>query len=80
MSDTNPEFQPPPPPAIEPEPERRRPTNLMWAGVALIVIGIIIVVLGIPGLALIVGGIGTGGQFAAWAFCSSRSVSCGYPQ
>ena len=60
MSDTNPEFQPPPPPAIEPEPERRRPTNLMWAGVALIVIGIIIVVLGIPGLALIVGGIGTG--------------------
>ena len=60
MSDPNPEFQPPPPPAIEPEPERRRPTNLMWAGVALIVIGIIIVVLGIPGLALIVGGIGTG--------------------
>ena len=64
MSDPNPEFQPPPPPppppAIEPEPERRRPANLMWAGVALIVIGIIIVVLGIPGLALIVGGIGTG--------------------
>src|SRR5438477_8966213 len=60
MSDPNPEFQPPPPPAIEPEPERRRPTNLMWAGVALIVIGIIVVVLGIPGLALIVGGIGTG--------------------
>ncbi len=61
MSDPNPEFQaPPPPPVIEPEPERRRPTNLMWAGVALIVIGIIIVVLGIPGLALIVGGIGTG--------------------
>src|SRR5882724_5571689 len=60
MSDPNPEFQPPPPPAIEPEPERRRPTNLMWAGVGLIVIGIIIVVLGIPGLALITGGIGTG--------------------
>ena len=32
----------------------------MWAGVGLIVIGIIIVVLGIPGLALITGGIGTG--------------------
>lgn len=32
----------------------------MWAGAGLIVIGIIIVVLGIPGLALITGGIGTG--------------------
>jgi len=60
MSDPNQGFQPPPPPAIESEPERRRPTNLLWAGIALIVIGIIIVVLGIPGLALITGGIGTG--------------------
>jgi len=60
MSDPNPEFQPPPPPAVVAEPERPRPQNLMWAGVALIVIGIVIVVLGIPGIGLIIGGIGTG--------------------
>jgi hypothetical protein len=61
MSDPNQGFQvPPPPSAVDPEPERRRPANLMWAGAGLIVIGIIIVVLGIPGLALITGGIGTG--------------------
>jgi hypothetical protein len=60
MSDPNPEFQPSPPTTIESEPERPRPANLMWAGIALIVIGIIIIVLGIPGIALIVGGIGTG--------------------
>ena len=60
MSDPNPDFQPAPPPPIQAEPERPRPTNLMWAGVALIVIGIIIIVLGIPGIALIIGGIGTG--------------------
>src|SRR3989442_1750995 len=60
MSDPNQEFHPPPPPAVEREPERQRPANLMWAGVALVVIGIIIVALGIPGVAVIVGGIGTG--------------------
>src|SRR2546430_787469 len=60
MSDPNPDFQPAPPPPIQAEPERPRPTNLMWAGVALIVIGIIIIILGIPGIALIIGGIGTG--------------------
>src|SRR5882724_13314204 len=60
MSDPNPEFQPPPPPAIEPEPERRRPTNLMWAGIALVVIGIVVAVLGLPMINLVVGGIGTG--------------------
>jgi Yip1 domain len=60
MSDPNQEFNAPPPPAIEVEPERRRPTNLLWAGIALVVVGIIIVVLGIPGIGLIVGGIGTG--------------------
>ncbi len=60
MSDPNQEFQPPPPPAIEPEPERRRPANLMFAGIALVVIGIVIVVLGLPMIGLIVGGIGTG--------------------
>ncbi|MFN2576636.1 MAG: YIP1 family protein [Pyrinomonadaceae bacterium] len=60
MSDPNLQFQAPPPPPIGNESERPRPTNLMWAGVTLIVIGIIIVILGIPGIALIVGGIGTG--------------------
>jgi len=60
MSDPNQDFQAPPPPPINAEPERRRPANLMWAGVALIVIGIIVVVLGIPGIALVTGGIGTG--------------------
>jgi hypothetical protein len=66
MSDPNQEFQPPPPPAIQPEPERRRPTNLMWAGIALVVVGIIIVILGIPGvIGLITGGIGTGIAFCA---------------
>jgi hypothetical protein len=61
MSDQ--EFQPPPPPAIQPEPERRRPTNLMWAGIALVVVGIIIFILGVVGL--ITGGIGTGLAFCA---------------
>ncbi len=58
MSDPNQEFQPPPPPASEVEPERQRPTNLMWAGVALVVLGIVIAILGI--VSLISGGIGTG--------------------
>jgi hypothetical protein len=61
MSDPNQEFHVPPPPAVEVEPQRKRPANLMWAGVALVVIGLVIVVLGIPGINLIVGGIGTGG-------------------
>src|SRR5256714_1490551 len=68
MSDPNPGFQPPPPPAVQPEPERPRPANLMWAGVALIVVGIIIVVLGIPGIALIIGGIGTGATVCVRGF------------
>src|SRR5207253_4864951 len=60
MSDPNQGFQAPPPPELQAEPERRRPTNLMYAGIALIVVGIIVLVLGIPGIALIVGGIATG--------------------
>ncbi len=57
---TNPnEFQAPPAPPIEPE--RRRPTMLMWVGIALVVIGIIVVLLGIPVIiGLITGGVGTG--------------------
>lgn len=60
MSDPNQAFQPPPPPVIQPEPERSRPTNLMWAGIALVVVGIIIIVVGLPMIGLIIGGIGTG--------------------
>src|SRR5438105_10386854 len=60
MSDPNQEFQPPPPPAIQAEPDRRRPTNLMFAGIALVVIGIVVAVLGLPMINLVVGGIGTG--------------------
>lgn len=58
MSDPNQEFQPPPPPTIEGEPERKRPANLLWAGVALVVLGIIVLIGGIAGF--IPGGIGTG--------------------
>jgi hypothetical protein len=58
--DPNQQFQPPPPPDIQGEPERRRPANLMFAGIALVVIGIVVVVLGLPMINLVVGGIGTG--------------------
>jgi hypothetical protein len=58
MSDPNQEFQPPPPPATELEPERQRPANLLWAGIALVVIGILVIVGGIANF--IPGGVGTG--------------------
>ena len=58
MSDPNQEFQAPPPPPVEVEPERQRPTYLLYGGIGLVVIGIIVIVLGIVGM--IVGGIGTG--------------------
>jgi hypothetical protein len=63
MSDPNQEFQPPPPPATIVEPERKRPAKLLWAGVVLVVLGIIICVGGIAGF--IAGGIGTGLSLAA---------------
>src|ERR1044072_7209677 len=81
MSDPNQEFHAPPPPPIEVEPERRRPTYLLWAGIALVVIGIIVVALGIPGISLIVGGIGTGAAicvlgilFVAFSFIKMPAV------
>jgi Yip1 domain len=58
MSDPNQEFQPPPPPEVPSEPERQRPTYLMFAGIALVVLGIAILVLGIANV--ITGGTGTG--------------------
>jgi hypothetical protein len=63
MSDPNQPFQPPPPPATKVEPERKRPTNLLWAGVALVVLGILILIGGIAGF--IPGGPGTGGALCA---------------
>jgi Yip1 domain len=72
MSDPNQEFQPPPPPTIEAEPERKRPVTLLWIGIALIVLGIIVCVggsaylldkIGIAGF--IPGGVGTGLAVAA---------------
>ena len=64
MSDPNQEFQaPPPPPVAEVEPERPRPTYLLYAGIGLVVVGIIIAVLGIIGM--VTGGAGTGGAICA---------------
>ena len=63
MSDPNQEFQVPPPPAIGVEPERKRPANLLWAGVALVVIGILVLLGGIANF--IPGGLGTGGSICA---------------
>jgi hypothetical protein len=60
MSDPNQEFQPP---TTEVEPERQRPANLLWAGIALIVLGIIVCVGGIA--SFIPGGVGTGLAVAA---------------
>ncbi|HEY5838406.1 MAG TPA: YIP1 family protein [Pyrinomonadaceae bacterium] len=50
MSDPNQEFHAPPPPPIQTEPERQRPTWLMWTGIALFVIGLLIVGLGLLGV------------------------------
>ena len=54
MSDPNQEFQAPPPPTTEIE--RKRPANLLWAGVALVVVGIIVLIGGIANF--IPGGLG----------------------
>ncbi len=63
MSDPNQEFQAPPPPTIEGEPERKRPVNLLWAGVALVILGILVLVGGIVGF--VPGGLGTGSAVCA---------------
>jgi hypothetical protein len=57
MSDPNQEFQAPPPPEVEREQVRQRPTFLMWAGIALVVVGILLLVvviatLGVGGIAV----------------------------
>lgn len=58
MSDPNQQFHPPPPPAVEAEPERRRVTNLLWAGIGLFVVGIIILILSILNIFPGAGGMG----------------------
>ena len=63
MSDPYQEFQPPPPPATAIEPERERPANLLWVGIALVVLGIIVLIGGIANF--IPGGLGTGGAICA---------------
>ena len=50
MSDPNQEFHAPPPPPIQTEPERQRPTWLMWAAIGVFVLGIIIIGLNIAGV------------------------------
>ena len=45
MSDPNQEFQAPPPPEVQPAPEKRRPAYLMWTGIAIFVLGILVLVL-----------------------------------
>jgi hypothetical protein len=73
MSDPNQEFQAPPPPPIQTEPERQRPTWLMWTGIALFVIGLLVVGLGLlrvlPGMASSGGGVcALGVLFFAFSF------------
>lgn len=63
MSDPNQEFHAPPPPPIQTEPERQRPTWLMWAGIGVFVLGIIIIALNIAGV--LTSAIGTGAAVCA---------------
>lgn len=63
MSDPNQEFQPPPPPSIQAEPQRRRPPNMITAGIVLFVLGIVILCAGV--FKILVGGIATGGAVCA---------------
>lgn len=58
MSDPNQEFQAPPPPPIQTEPERQRPTWLMYTAIGVFVLGLIIIALNIVGV--LTSAIGTG--------------------
>jgi hypothetical protein len=58
MSDPNPAFQPPPPPALDIAPPKRRPTALRIPAIVLLVFGVAIAVSGVA--KLLSGGIGTG--------------------
>jgi hypothetical protein len=63
MSDPNQQFQAPPPPSIQAEPERRRPANMIAVGVVLFVLGIVILCGGI--FKIIAGGALTGAAVSA---------------
>ena len=63
MSDPNQEFHAPPPPPIQTEPERQRPTWLMGAAIGVFVLGIIIIALNIAGV--LTSAIGTGAGLCA---------------
>lgn len=58
MSDPNQAFHAPPPPPIQTEPERSRPTWLMWTAIGVFVLGIVIIALNIAGV--LTSAIGTG--------------------
>lgn len=64
MSEPNSEFQPPPPPPVQPEPITTRPTKLWPAAISLFVVGIIMLIAGIA--KILPGGLGTGIAFAFW--------------
>lgn len=65
MSDPNSQFQPPPPPTIQPEPVAPRPTKLRPVAIGLIVVGVIALIGGIG--KFLPGGIGTGILLIVWA-------------
>jgi hypothetical protein len=61
MSDPNQEFQPPPPPTVQPEPEAPRPVKLRPVAIGIFVVGLIALVLGIA--KVLPGGVITGFAF-----------------
>ena len=64
MSTPDENFQPPPPPSIEEAPRAPRPKKLLIIGIALLALGVIVAIAGIPKVGLIPGGIGTGAMMA----------------
>ena len=68
MSESNESFQPPPPPPVtESKPRAPRPVKLRPFGIAFLVLGLLVLGAGIPGI--IPGGIGTGGAIAFFGAC-----------
>lgn len=85
MSDPNQEFHAPPPPPIQTEPERQRPTWLMWTGIALFVIGVVVFGLGLlrvlPGMAGTGAGVcALGIMFFGFSFMRLPAVSDAPPK
>jgi len=85
MSDPNQEFHAPPPPPVQTEPERQRPTWLMWAGIGLFVIGVVVIGLGLLRVLPGMGGTGAGVcalgiMFFAFSFMRLPAVSDAPPK